>query len=125
MGDWAADLIPFMNARLDEDERADWHVYDCTGMDFGDGCCRVPERVRREIAAKRARLALYLDAKETLATALKNAPPENDPATEHSYARERINVNQASGRLIALETSVRLDAEIYSDHPDYRQEWAP
>ena len=77
----------------------------------------------REVTAKRKRLALYLDAKEALAVALKNAPPEDDPAVAHSYVRERINVNQASGRFTALEMSVRLDATVYSDHPDYQQEW--
>lgn len=84
-----------------------------------------PARVLREVEAKRKRLGLYLEAKETLAAALKKAPPEDDPATAHSYARERINANQASGRFTALEMSVRLDAVVWGDHPDYRQEWRP
>ena len=82
-----------------------------------------PARVLREVEAKRKRLTLYLDAKETLAAALKKAPPEDDPATAHSYVRERINANQASGRFVALEGSIRLDAAVYDDHPDYEELW--
>jgi len=82
-----------------------------------------PARALREVAAKRKRLALYLNAEEALAAALKNAPPE-DPAVAHSYVRERISANQASGRFTALEMSVRLDASVWSGHPDYRKEWA-
>ena len=101
-----------------------------TGSEFAPGVLahiarHDPARVLREVEAKRKRLALYLDAKETLAVALKKAPPEDDPATAHSYVRERINVNQASGRFTALEMSVRLDAMVYGDHPDYRAEWKP
>ena len=77
-----------------------------------------PARALREVKAKRDRLALYLDAKEALAAALRSAPAES-PATRHSYVRERINVNQASGRFTAMEASLRLDADVYSTHPDY------
>jgi uncharacterized protein DUF6221 len=29
------------------------------------------------------------------------------------------------GRFEAAWTAVKLDAAVYSDHPDYRKEWAP
>lgn len=105
-------------------EDPDWGVVDLSPLiEDGDLGTHIalhdPARELREVEAKRERLALYLDARETLAAALKAAPPEDDPATAHSYVRERINVNQASGRFGALEMSVRLDAAVWSDHPDY------
>ena len=148
-------LAAFLKARLGEDEAgaklAAREGGTWTQGDPGQGSCAItslggtvvydegspdeyqaahiarhdPARVLREVEAKRVRLALYLDAKDTLATALRKAPPEDDPATAHSYVRERINVNQASGRFAALEMSVRLDAMVFSDHPDYRAEWKP
>lgn len=143
-------MAAFLDARLDEDEAiartaamsakvhmdgyadGDWSWLDSYGqpqladIPLIDHQMRFdPNHVLREVDAKRKRLALYLDAKETFAAALKKAPPEGDPATTHSYVRERINVNQASGRFTALEMSVRLDVMAYNDHPDYRQEWAP
>jgi len=137
--DWVTDLIAFLHARLDEDEAAargakdsPWYAEDsilAVAHTWPQEAAHVarhgPARALREVEVGRKRLTLYLDAKETLAAALKKAPPDDDPAAAHSYVRERINVNQASGRFTALETSVRLDAMTYSDHPDYRQEWKP
>jgi hypothetical protein len=147
------DLIAFLKARLDEGEETarrnigagpgwqhglgdteegltgwpDYQTYDGDDLTAASEYLNRfrPLRTLRDIEAKRRRLALYLDAKETLAATLRKAPPEGDPATAHSYVRERINVNSASGRFAALEMSVRLDAMAYSDHPDYRQEWKP
>ena len=134
-----SDLTAFLSARLDEDEAtargakdSPWYVEDsilAVAHTWPQEAAHVarhdPARALREVEVGRKRLTLYLDAKETLAAALKKAPPDDDPAAAHSYVRERINVNQASGRFTALETSVRLDAMTYSDHPDYRQEWKP
>lgn len=132
-------LAGFLRARLDEDEATAWAVHDVTKCDAllyeedlpgaaartPDCDCGYPARVLREVEAKRKRLVLYLDAKETFASALKDAPPGGDPATAHSYVRERVNVNQASGRFTALEVSVRLDAAVWDGHPDFRPEWRP
>jgi hypothetical protein len=148
------EMIAFLHARLDEEEtaardhlcihcreptiplrsplgvtgythRGAWQGRRCPNQLTGAEPVQDPARVLREVAAKRERLALYLDAKEALAAALEKAPPEGDPATAHSYVRERINVNQASGRFAALEMAVRLDAAVDNGHPDFRQEWAP
>lgn len=85
-----------------------------------------PARVLAEITAKRKRLALYLEAKETLTAVLAGTNPralDETPATAHSYSRERIKVNQASGRFIAYEISVKLDAMAYADHEDFDERW--
>jgi hypothetical protein len=130
------DLIVFLTARYDEREAEANEIHRpgvCGSVDH-DGefdpdpiycSCGYPACVLREVEAKRKRLALFTAALKKVTAALKKAPPEDDPATAHSYVRERINVNQASGRFVALEMSVRLDAMVYSDHPEFKQEWLP
>lgn len=61
-----------------------------------------PARVLREVAAKRAILLQYTDA-----------------VTDWEEDRE------APDAVSALRIVVRLMASVYSDHPDYQQEWAP
>jgi hypothetical protein len=131
------DLVEFLTARLEEDAQR-WKViwrfkagdksvdgwWDLGGT-FGylvDDCTNTT-RGGREVAAKRKRVALYVEAKEILTEVLKSAPPEETPATGHSYVRERIKVRQATGRFIAYETSVRLDAMVYADHSDFDPSW--
>lgn len=104
-------LIQFLNARLDEDEHADWHVYDCASM--FPGCCIVPERVRREVAAKRARLTLMIEATEEMDRLIA----DDDAST--------ADQTLAIGRCRAATVAVKHDAAVYSDHPDYQQKWAP
>lgn len=85
-----------------------------------------PARVLAEIAAKRKRLALYLEAREALNAALNAAPAkalDETPATAHSYSRERITINTLTGRFTAYETCVRLDVAAYSAHADYDPAW--
>ena len=132
------DLAAFLAARLDEDEAAakmatkfpHWHAqpwYDGQflkdgrteradlwgrpGMQFtGQGALDTvvadhiarhdPARVLREVAAGRALLADYLQAID-------------------DYAEfDVIRINH-------LKRAVKWRAAVYSDHPDYRQEWAP
>jgi Family of unknown function (DUF6221) len=112
---------PLGTGMVTDSEDPDWAVVDLTPcIEDGDLAAHIarhdPARELREVEVKRKRLALYLDAKKTLAEALAKAPPEGDPATAHSYVRERINVNQASGRFTALEVSVSLDVAAYGGH---------
>jgi hypothetical protein len=126
MGEPAVGLIPFMNARLDEDEAGAWSVHDVVKCDailyedlpnVGDcdiHCdCGYPARVLREVAAKRARIALMIEAMEEM----DNLIADDDA--------ERADQHVAIGRYRAATVAVKHDATVYSDHPDYREKWAP
>ena len=144
------DLIAFLNARLDEDEAAaeacplenwyangptpgsgyigpfDWYLGGrvdahsgkllAKGIDVHDPehHCLVhaarhdPARVLREVEAKRKLLELAFDADQT------------DRTLNAEVARE-----VPPGELTTGEEILRVMAAVYSDHPDYRQEWAP
>ena len=137
-GGHAPGLIPFLNARLDEDEAAanaaggdEWE-HDSFGlsrtgensfagqwtdsglMDFGpegDHAARHdPARVLREVAAKRARLAMFDQA----LTEMDRLLADDDA--------EKTGQGAAIGRCEAARAAVELDAAVYSDHPDYRQQ---
>ena len=82
-----------------------------------------PARVLDDIAAKRKRLALYIETEQKVAQALQDAPWKDDPAFAHSYTRERININELSGRYAAYRMSLRLDAAPYAEHPDFDPAW--
>jgi hypothetical protein len=106
------DLTKFGYARLAEDERADWHVYDCAGMDFGDGCgCGVPERMRREVAVKRKILALH----EPLPSSY--GEPSVCPSC---WPQPWVGTHP-----LAPCPTMRHLVAVYSNHPDYRDEWKP
>lgn len=67
-----------------------------------------PARVLREVAAKRERLALYVEVTDILF---------------HGSSGDRIKYQRESGRFEALDVEVRRDAAIYADHPDYKPDW--
>jgi len=112
------DLIAFLNARLGEDEAAANSLFFAARIpdkrpDFtacGGPAAEVywdhfnPARVLREVAAKRAILAEY----ERVAGSAQ-AYPNNATITS----------------LGAAQTVVKALGTVYSDHPDYRGEWAP
>lgn len=133
MADYAAKLSAFAEARYDEDQRiaedggaACWHTDFCDDLGPAFQQRFDPARVLAEIAAKRKRLALYLEAREALTAALTAAPAkalDETPATAHSYSRERITINTLTGRFTAYETCARLDVMVYSAHPDYDPAW--
>lgn len=133
------DLAAFVTARLDEDEAAAKAAIDSAHRDkcavwiarpdgngyvIGDetghfafclvgasegGMAHVirhdPARVRREAAADRKLLAAYAEVARY---------DTDDPEPEF-----------ASGRAAGLGEAVRIRAERFSDHPDYRPEWKP
>jgi hypothetical protein len=142
-------LIAFLSARLDEDElaarNAGGETWDFTGPD-----CKV--RVR-EPDGDLGRIIAYCrhgePLNEDLALAIHIG--HNDPARtlreieieiEIRRARLRRYLEQPSWHLPegvrdtderqraqivkdVLDGEVREDAAVYSDHPDYRQEWKP
>lgn len=140
-------LTGFMNARLDEDEATALapHGNDETARSWTDGkggypvaslvddgwgvtvvhgpatsdavaahiARHDPARALREVTAKRARLAMWHEA----LTEMDRLLADDDA--------EKIEQGRAIGRQEAARAAVKHDAAVYSDHPDYRQEWAP
>jgi len=133
------DLIAFLNARLDEDEAAakaaasvagpDWHhghfwpedgssattmIFSAAGSPLADMLHRDdeemapfiaghdPARALREVEADRKLIAAYLQSEEV--------SPSDSWESDGTQA---------------LEWAVRFRAAVYSDHPDYREEWKP
>jgi hypothetical protein len=137
------DITEFVKARLDEDEAAaklaareggtwkqddpDRHpgaisslggpvVYDEGSPDENQAAHIVrhdPARGLREVAAKRARLALMIEATAEMDRLL---------ADEHAG---RVDQAMAIGRARSATVAVKHDATVWSDHPDYRAEWKP
>lgn len=105
----SGDLIAFLNARLDEDE-----AYGPRPLEPGEypnvfeghepGA---PKRVLREVAAKRAILAWWQ----------RGDPDPEGPAPSLTYENYRRSL---PGYQLLLHL-----AAVYSDHPDYREEWKP
>ena len=146
------DLTAFLTARLDEDEAAakgarpaPWLLEEETGgfgpvawisMPFGHGmptgitglttfvplgtkdaqtmrhiARHDPARVLREVAAKRTFLRWFTSAEgEPLYMLLDQTPEE---------------LGRGGGTVLRGEWILREMAAVYSDHPDYRQEWKP
>ena len=114
------DLIAFVKARLDEAEvvakesadlarKAGWVTDDeIDGWNFGAH----PMRDLRDIAAKRARLALMAEA-----------TAEMDKLLADQHAGD-VNRAMAIGRARAATVAVKYDAAIWSDHFDYQAEFA-
>ena len=94
------DLAAFCAARLDEDEGRAKGWAEPGGAHWP----WLETRVLREVAAGRAILAEYGRIAES--------------------ARRYPNAANAAA-LIAMQTAVRHLVAVYSDHPDYRQEWKP
>lgn len=141
------DLIAFLGARLDEDERIARAV---TADDWGDADTQAryewedlpdaafahakqhnPARVLREVEAKRAIVGELTAAWRRKTAALAEydawlragADPHLLPGFGVGSPNESLG---PSGHLIAgLERAVRLLATLYSNHPDYRDEWKP
>lgn len=103
------DLAEFLAARLGEDEAAAnderiWFGPFPEAIKESEGELIIQkERVLAEVAAKRAILARHAEAQ-----GWSYPPGDGDEAVQDE-----------------LVTVVRHLAAVYSDHPDYRQEWKP
>lgn len=122
------DLAAFFAARLDEDEMAAKHATEGVWRDVVSDVRSTPEpyhggnvatadtmstaahvarhdpaRVLREVAAKRAILGFYVEASQ--------------PTRELRRSIFRPALTEV------LSAAVRVHVAVYSDHPDYRQEW--
>ena len=104
------ELIEFLRARLDEDERAAkaW-------LPFGnpDAAARAhvarhdPARVLAEVEAKRKVIHMY---EETLAFIEMMKSRGKDAPAHEAAAESYLNV-------------IRVHAAVYADHPDYKGGW--
>jgi len=108
------DLAAFLAARLDEDEARIVPVGSpgyCE--DDAEGIHLTPARVLREVAAKRAILELHHIRRIgtwPVCTHCRPVDPEyTDDLTSEPWPCRTL----------------RALAAVYSDHPGYRQEWAP
>lgn len=72
-----------------------------------------PARVLREVAAKRQRLAYYLNAQARL-----------DHIIAHPGEASAGDQGMWLGKTSAARMACRSDAVIWNDHGDYRAEWA-
>jgi hypothetical protein len=122
------ELTEFITARLDEDEAAaqaarklapsDTELAQQAGPCVSDaGYVHIarhhPNRVLREVAAKRAILARH--------------PPDGDrwPDCATCSCEGALAGSDCIGTVSWPCPTVRDVAAIWSDHPDYRPEWAP
>lgn len=99
------DLIEFLLARLDEDDRqaGDVHARGCAAASGGECDCGRPERMRADVEAKRRIVTLYAQT--------GHVP---DTAGEPSYD---------GGVQSALSDVALLLAQPYADHADYQPAW--
>jgi Family of unknown function (DUF6221) len=96
------DLVAFVTARLDEDERE--LVKD---PPHGLGYANLPARMRREVEGKRIILARYADT-------LARMEDDDYPA---GVARDQAREYE--------DFVLPCLAAAWSDHPDYDPDWAP
>ena len=123
MGDGVVSLTEFLAARLDETEAGAWAVHDvskCDALlyadlpadaplpDAADCECGYPARVLREVEAGRAILADH--HQEGTSIWCNRCDPGADLGDSSTWYPCR---------------TLRAIAAVWSDHPDYRQEWAP
>lgn len=130
------DLIAFLDARLDEDERdaryatpGPWHIPEndplayCVDSPDGSGrICRFGDRVRSDdvrnslhiVRHDPARILREVEADRRLLAAYAEVAHMDIPDPEPEFAY---------GRAVGLGEAVRLRAANWSDHPDYQPEW--
>lgn len=119
------DKIPFLRARLDEDERIaracpGGGVWDANGFAFygrelspevrAHAVEHDPARVLREVPVKRARLAFYEDALQRWTDL-----PREERAT--------ITGEALRTKVTTLEIVIQGDMQSYASHPGFKDHW--
>jgi hypothetical protein len=103
-------IIAFLNARLDEDEEYAKQLLVNPALRDISGMLGLSRRLLREVEAKRR----IVDDYRITVNAVRNVT--GTALDTHGYHSMR-------GGRDALESCVALLAAIYSDHPNYRQDW--
>ena len=135
------DLVAFLNARLDEDEReaSEFHHGDCEslpypGMTGPFPCnCGHPARVLRDVEAKRAILAeleaiphLYMeDCYYSCELAVHPDDPERRPGSGYCNDNAIPTGGCTCGRDKLVSRLRGALAIIWRDHPGYDEAWRP
>jgi hypothetical protein len=143
------DLVAFLTARYDEEQAAaeaatpgawlaldggvqaldggdepEWPVSDTESERSREDRVHIaywgPARVLADLAAKRARLAMWQEALDKRARATKLSRSDSGMMRR---AADTLPA-QANGFCEAVLKMVQLDASVYAEHPDYRREWA-
>lgn len=139
-----ADLVAFLEARLDEDEII---AADANGIRWDDpvgdpddywitnehmhlfetdlGTARHiarwdPARVLAEIKAKRAHIALWREGNERMSAAIKKQRTATNDLSKKSAMLQR---EQALGFHEATVQLLQLDVAIYASHEDFDESW--
>lgn len=118
-------LVEFLNARLAEDAQADWHdrASDCDTYNFyedtgvmGSCDCDVPQRIAREVEAKRRLIELHERVQ------LDQNFCELEACCELCSNWDQEGLKQFYEPWPC--DSLRLLALPYADHPDFQAEWS-
>ena len=150
MHDWrmSADLIAFLNARLDEDEataKARRGIFPSAAVEDSGAVWLHVKRGGNAVVVHylhpvegygdMADLRAWADAEQgwTQARVLREVEVKREIVTAYEWTAARKadgggierNYHFRSGQVNALETAAECLAAVYSDHPDYRPEWKP
>ena len=106
------DLVQFLRDRLDEDAEGAHNIHDRQSDAYldGDCICEYPARVLAEVEAKRWLLAQYV---------------EHERMDRETFEAEGQHARSLVSLRAAYLDAVRALASVYTDHPDYREEWRP
>ena len=110
-------LVAFLGARLDEDEANASNIHDVMSDKWCEGSCICdsPARMHREVAAGRAILA-------------EHGPANGGRDTDRCRVCTAIThtgMGQTDARRFRAPCPTLLFlAAVFSNHPDYQQEWA-
>ena len=127
-----SDLVEFLRARLDEDEQAAKHVRQPYRLYVdNDGRISEPKRVDDLHGEHDGEYEQWADGGDRMPNDIASWWPIYDPAR---VLREAEAKRKLIDRLVASmeedyapwnEDNLGCLAEVYADHPDYREEWRP
>ena len=117
------EIVEFITDRMAE-RAAEAHLVHALGCDAlspcADGCCPMgtcdcgePERILADIAAKRAILAAYVQAKADF-----------DAAAPHARDVSPFDGGILTGHMVGLREAVTMLAAEFTGHPKYKPEWS-
>jgi hypothetical protein len=116
------DLTAFLNARLDEVEAA---AKAASGTDWGQALTFVTDEGGARVAeAASVRTAIHI-ARHDPARVLREVTAGRRLIAEFKSHDDAKYPDFDGGYVSGLEDAMMIAAAIWSDHPDYRQEWAP